>query len=159
MFAQTPDFSTDSRKNRRKNRFFSAGKLCTLGVFLVFCLAFCLAFGAQVQADEPQTSDHYTFVPTLTDNLGISYPRENSNGPVVFTATDITTRQEGAYTVYVLAGDCHLSQGNDSFRAEKMVLWVGPVQLDETRADSETPQSVQPVLLYLEDDVEIVCFA
>ncbi|MBQ6108031.1 MAG: hypothetical protein IJK97_07450, partial [Thermoguttaceae bacterium] len=87
--------------------------------------------------------------------MGISYPRENSNGPVVFTATDITTRKEGTYTVYVLAGKCHLRQGNDSFRADKMVLWVGPVQLDETSADSETPASVQPVLLYLEDDVEI----
>ena len=101
MFAQTPDFSTESRKNRRKNRFFSAGKLCTLGVFWTVCFAFL----ALVQADESQNSDHYTFVPTLTDNLGISYPRENSNGPVVFNATDITTRQEGAYTVYVLAGD------------------------------------------------------
>lgn len=151
MIAQTPNFSTDSRQNRRKNRFFCAGTVCTFGFFL----AFYLAFFALVQAEEPQYSDHYKIVPTLTDNLGISYPRENSNGPVVFTATDITTRQEGAYTVYVLAGKCHLRQGNDSFRADKMVLWVGPVQLDETSADSETPASVQPVLLYLEDDVEI----
>jgi len=151
MITQTPEFISDFRQKGRKYLSFLAGKIRTWGVLLTICSIFAVL----VQAEEPQTADHYILVPTLTDNLGISYPRENSSAPVRFSADTHQIRSEGTYTVHVLSGNCSLLQGNDSFKAEKMVLWVGPVQLDENQPNVEAQQSVQPVLLYLEGNVDI----
>lgn len=89
-------------------------------------------------------------VPTLTDNLGISYPREHEDGPVFVSADSQETEfSEGAYTVHVLEGKCELRQGEDTFRADKMVLWVSPLQFDENR------NAVHHVLMFLEGNVDV----
>lgn len=90
----------------------------------------------------------FRFVPTLTDNLGISYPRENELGQVSVSAGACTVRKEGQYTVYILEGECELIQGMDSFRSERMVLWVSPLQADDQQ------RLVHQVLLYLEGSVK-----
>ena len=104
-------------------------------------------FGMQDRLEAGGTS--VCFVPTLTDNLGMTYPREEEFGIVSVSADSYTTRREGQYTVYVLEGKCELRQGQDSFCSERMVLWVSPLQLDAAQ------RSVYQVLLYLEGTANV----
>lgn len=99
-------------------------------------------------ADVPSTETRLA-VPTLTDNSGMTYPREISLAAVSVQADTHQTRTEGAYSVHVLRGNCELHQGRDSFRAGNMVLWVSPLQFDESG------EAVHRILLYLEENVEI----
>ncbi len=95
-----------------------------------------------------KTGESY-LVPTLTDNAGITYPRMTAVGAVSVRAEKGWTRTVGAYTVYILSGNCSLLQGMDTFQAEKMTLWVGPVEYGENGL------AQQSVLVYLEEDVAV----
>ena len=109
------------------------------------------SFDSDESAISRENADSASYiVPTLTDNQGISYPREAASGPVFVCAqSQQPTFHEGTYTVHILEGNCELTQGHDSFKAEKMVLWVSPLQYDENQ------NAVHHLLMYLENGVEI----
>ncbi len=90
------------------------------------------------------------FVPTITDNSGMTYPRETDLGLATIHSGKHSRRRVGANTVHILEGGCRLVQGKDSFQSEKMVVWVGPLQFNAS--DEST---VYPILVYLEENVEI----
>lgn len=101
---------------------------------------------------ESEYAEEYqlALVPTLTDNSGMTYPRETELGPVSIHAVRHGQRRIGVNTVHILEGDCRLVQGKDSFHAAKMVIWVSPLQLD-----SLGERAVHQILVYLEDEVDI----
>ena len=124
-------------------------------------------------------------VPTLTDDARMTYPRATPLANLTVSAGKRVSFRQGAYEVHVLEGDCELRQGNDGFRARRMVIWedrnvsyenaadfgmgtdAGEVEEYEEYVNEEEyswmggrpEENVLPVhrvLMYLEGDAEIV---
>lgn len=116
-------------------------------------------FGGAFDSDD----DYRTaFVPTITDNSGMTYPREDDLGLATISSGRRVQRRVGGNTVHILDGGCRLVQGKDTFQSERMVVWVSRPQVDDWGEASSTQfagqtgaRATYQILVYLEENVEI----
>ena len=112
-------------------------------------------FSTRSPADDPL--QRYR-VPTVTDSQNITYPRESDSEPITLSAGEISIFKEGSYSVWMGKGGVELRQGKDTFRAEKLVLWVSNSESGDSSSsmaqDSSSPMA-RTALLYLEGKVQI----